>query len=117
MKMIRVRILNAELEAALLNPEVAKKYDEGVAGIVKKADEAKHCESCCGAIEMQCNAVIDFLDDIFGKGSAKEVVGKETDLLTCLEAYRDIVNVYEKQVIPYLHKFQEGLGMKVSEAE
>ncbi len=114
MKMIKVRILNAELEAALLNPAIARRYDEGVAGIAEKADEAKLCASCYEAIEIQCNAVIDFIDDIFGIGSAKKVVGEETDLLTCLEAYKDIVNAYEKQVLPYLHKFQAEIGMKAS---
>jgi len=117
MKMVRVRILDAELEATLLNPETAKRYNDGVAAIAKKADEAKFCGSYCEAIKIQCNAVIDFIDDIFGRGSAKEAVGEETDLLTCLEAYRDIVNAYEAQVIPYLHKFQAELGMKASEAE
>lgn len=117
MKMIKVRILNAELEADLLNPEVARKYEEGAAGIAEKANKAKLCESFCEAIEVQCNAVIHFIDDIFGIGSAKEAVGEETDLLTCLEAYRDIVNAYEKQVIPYLHKFQTEIGMKASEGE
>lgn len=117
MKMVKVRILDAELEAALLNPEIAKKYNAGVADIAKKADAAKTCGSYCEAIEIQCNAVIDFLDDIFGEGSAKEVVGKETDLLTCLEAYRDIVSAYEEQVIPYLQDFQAGLNLKASEDE
>lgn len=117
MKMIKVKIRNAELEAALLNPETAKRYDDGVAAIAEKADEAKLCGSCCEAIKIQCNAVINFIDDIFGEGSAKEAVGGETDLLTCLEAYRDIVNAYKEQVIPYLHKFQEDIGLKVSGAE
>ena len=48
--MIKVRILNAELEADLLNPEVARKYEEGAAGIAEKANKAKLCESFCEAI-------------------------------------------------------------------
>ena len=73
--MIKVKIRNAELEAALLNPETAKRYDDGVAAIAEKADEAKLCGSCCEAIKIQCNAVINFIDDIFGEGSAEEAVG------------------------------------------
>lgn len=115
MKKVRVKILNTELEAALLNPKIAKQYEDGVAAIAKKAEEAELCDTGCKSIEMQCNAVIDFIDGIFGGGSSKEVVGEETDLLTCLEAYRDIVNVYEEQVIPYLKEFQLRLGMKASE--
>lgn len=51
---------------------------------------------------MECNAVIGFLDDIFGPGSAKKVLGEDTDLLTCLDAWEDLVELYEKQVDPIL---------------
>lgn len=116
MKMVKVRILNTELEAALLNPKIAKQYEDGIDAIAKKAEESKLCDTGYKSIEAQCNAVIDFIDDIFGAGSAKEVVGEETDLLTCLEAYRDIAKIYDEQVIPYIKEFQSKLDMKASGA-
>lgn len=104
MRLITVEILGVKLEAPLLNHKVARKYDDGIARVVKIADETKHCNSGSEAIEKQCNAVVDFIEDIFGKGSALKVLGEETDLLTCLDAWEELTDVYEKQVNPILEE-------------
>ena len=52
----------------------------------------------------QCEAVIEMIDNIFGKGSAKKVLGEETDLLTCLQAYFELTTMYKNQVVPYMNK-------------
>lgn len=44
------------------------------------------------------------IDNIFGKGSAKKVLGEETDLLTCLQAYFELTTMYKNQVVPYMNK-------------
>lgn len=102
MKKIAVKILDTTLEATLLSPKVAKKYEEGIKGVVEKANEAQKLSSQADGIEMQCNAVIDFIDDVFGKGSAQKVFGEETDLLTCLEAYKQMTMLYPEQVNPHI---------------
>lgn len=105
MRSITVEILGVKLEAALLNHKVAKKYDDGIKKVVRIADESRACGSGPEAIEKQCNAVIGFIDDIFGHGSAKKVLGEETDLLTCLDAWEDITNLYERQVNPIVNQY------------
>lgn len=107
MKMITVKILDTKLEAALLNHKVRRKFDEGIQEVVKKANEAITLPSQADGIEMQCNAVISFIDDIFGKGSAKKVFGEETDLLTCLEAFEQLTSLYTEQVDPLIKAFSE----------
>lgn len=102
MKMIEVKIQGVPLTAALLNPKVAKQYEDGFDKIVETNNEAKHCRVGSKAIEMQCNAVISFIDDVFGKGSARRVLGEETDLLSCLEVFQELSELYEKQVVPLI---------------
>lgn len=103
MRMMEVKILGVTRKAALLNPKVAKKFEEHITSTVTQVKEAAEAESSARAIEMQCSAIIAFLDDIFGAGSAKEVLGEETDLLTCMEAWRDITNLYREQVMPVIN--------------
>lgn len=107
MKMIQVKILGTTVEAALLSPKVAKKYDDGIKKVVKIVNDSKACGNGPEAIEMQCNAVIEFIDNVFGSGSARKVLGEETDLLTCLDAWGDITNLYEKQVNPIVNKYSD----------
>lgn len=105
MKQIKVKILGAELEAPLLSLKTAKRYEEGVKAVVDKANAAKSIESGAGAIEAQCNAVIEFIDSVFGPGSSKKVFGDETDLLTCLDAFDEMVKLYEAQVNPLIQQY------------
>lgn len=115
MKTMKVTILGVELEAALLNPEVAKKYADGIKDVSSKANEAVKCGTTHEKIEMQCNAVIDFIDDIFGDGSAKKVLGEETDLVSCLEAFRDISMVYKTHVSEYVKEVSEQIMKEIEE--
>lgn len=105
MKMIKVTIQGTVLEAALLSPKVAKKYEEGIKRTVDRANAAKDNPIGYKAIEEQCEAVIDLVDDIFGAGSAKKVFGEETDLITCLDAFKELTEMYEKQVNPIMKKY------------
>ena len=105
MKMIKVKILGTTVEAALLSPRVAKKYEDGIKKVVEISNASKTCGSGPEAIEKQCNAVIEFVDDIFGAGNARKIFGEETDLLTCLDAWEDITNMYERQVNPIIDKY------------
>lgn len=101
--MIKVKILETELQAPLLNPEVAKKYETGIDKVAEQANKAGDLLNA-ETIKEQCQAVIDFIDDIFGEGSAREVLGEETDLIECLTAFWDMIHLYRDQVVPLVNE-------------
>ncbi|CUP20792.1 Uncharacterised protein [[Eubacterium] contortum] len=113
MKQIKVKILDTNLEAPLMSPKLIRKFEEEKHKVVDKANAAKDISDEATAIEMQCNAVIEFVDDIFGKGSARAVFGEETDLLTCLEAFEELMNMYETQVNPIVEKFTHNAMLRI----
>ena len=52
-------------------------------------------------IRIQCEAVFEFFEDVFGEGTAKKVFGESVNLTTCLNAYESVVvevNNLEKKV-------------------
>lgn len=99
MKMLKVKILDTELEASLLNPKVAEVYDSGFARCINRIQNAEETTANgVEAIKEQCNAVIDYIDEVFGVGASRKVLGEETDLLSCLDALEDMGNLYETQV-------------------
>ena len=101
MRMLKVKILGKEVQAALLNPEVAEKYDKGLDNCISRIQTAyKNSGTGVAALREQCNAVINYIDDVFGSGTSKEVFGEETDLITCLDAFEDMANLYKEQVTP-----------------
>lgn len=43
-------------------------------------------------IRIQCEAVFEFFEDVFGEGTAKKVFGESVNLTTCLNAYEAVVD-------------------------
>lgn len=104
MRQIKVKILGVELEAPLLNHEVARRFEEDSKKVMETAEKALECGIGSDGIEMECNAVIYLIDDVFGPGSAEKVLGKDTDLLTCLDAWNDLAGLYDEQVTPVIEE-------------
>ncbi len=74
--MIEVVLQGQTLKANLLNPEVSKRYEDGFDEVIKTFAEAAKCERGSDGIRMQCQAVIDYVTDIFGEEQAKKYLGK-----------------------------------------
>lgn len=52
-------------------------------------------------IRIQCEAVFEFFEDVFGEGAAEKVFGESVNLTTCINAYEAVVinvNNLEKKV-------------------
>lgn len=52
-------------------------------------------------IRIQCTAIFEFFDDVFGEGTAKKVFGESVNLTTCINAYEGVivaVNKFDKAV-------------------
>lgn len=117
MRMIEVKILGVTLSAALLNPNVAKRYEDRIEAAVETFRKSMECKRGSEGIEMQCDAVIDFIDDIFGAGSAKKVFGEETDLLTCLDVWRELLELYDEQVVPVIREVSDMAVLEFKERQ
>lgn len=90
----------------LLNPDVAKRYEDSIAEISEKMHESYECGGAEG-IRMQCQAIIDPFVEIFGEEKAKEILGEKTNLLKCLDAFDEYVNLFPKQITPAMEKRME----------
>ena len=49
-------------------------------------------------VQKQCQAIIDYVTDIFGADAARKVFGAETDYLTCLDVLEEMQRMYPEQV-------------------
>lgn len=68
---------------------------------------------------MQCEAVVDYVADIFGTAAARKIFGEETDLLTCMDILEEMQDVYPEQVNPLIKKrasmLEQRLGTSVED--
>lgn len=114
MRLLTVKIQGQEVTADLLNPTIAKKFEDGYDTVLKRFIEAKDVVPGSEGVRQQCQAVIDYVSDIFGEDGAKKVFGKETDLLTCLDILEEMRDLYPSQVNPEIQKRTEK-WMKIAE--
>ncbi|MGL5514404.1 MAG: DUF6673 family protein [Sporomusa sp.] len=113
MKIIKVEILGKQVEADLLNPNVSEQYEIEYAACIAKIKGAVNESTGSKGLRVQCTAIMDFVENIFGVGSAKEVFGEETDLLTCLDALEEMTDLYEKQVNPLINELTASINKKL----
>lgn len=113
MKTMTVNLQGVEVQAALLNPEVTRRYEDGFDACLQKISTAANCDRGSDGIREQCQAVIDYVTDIFGKDGARKVFGEQTDLLTCLEVLGEMQAVYETQINPIIQGKVASLGEKL----
>lgn len=114
MRMITVEIQGQQVQADLLNPEVMKKVEDGFDTVIEKYHKAaEECRVGSEGIRRQCQAVIDYVTDIFGEAGAKKILGSQTDLLTCTDVLEEIFDMYEKQINPQIREKGEKLRKKM----
>lgn len=107
--MIEVMLQGQTLKANLLNPEVVKRYEDGFDKTIKAFDEAEKRERGSDGIRMQCQAVIDYVTDIFGEEQAKKVFGESTDLLECMDILEEMYDLYDKYITPKVTEKKQAL--------
>ncbi len=106
---MKVKILGVSLEANLGNPQTARRFEDSVEQALLKMREAEAEPRGSDGMKMQCQAVYDAMEQIFGTEGAQVVLGKpeELDILRCMDAFDEYVNIYDKQVTPMIEKRAE----------
>lgn len=73
--------------------EVAEKYDKVLENL-KEIEQNNNSTnmSMVDTIKIQCNAIFDVFNLMFGEGTDKKVFGSKVNLLVCMEAFEELVS-------------------------
>lgn len=107
---MKIKLLGTTVEMdveELTNPDVVKKYENGITRAMEEIAEAEQEPVGSEGIRKQCQAVIDVFEEMFGEEDTKKVLGEKTNLFRCLDAFDEYVDLYPKLVIPALEKRAE----------
>lgn len=86
-----MKINEVELEDIdILDLEVAEKYEKAIKDIQTIGDKTKNMGLADG-IRTQCNAIFDVFNTLFGESTDKKVFGNKVNLMTCLNAFEELV--------------------------
>lgn len=76
--------------------EIAEKFDKElkvVAGVGEKLEGLSTPE----VIRVQCTAIFNFFNELFGEGTDKKIFGDKVNLVTCLKALDEFVTQVRDQ--------------------
>lgn len=85
-----------ELDFDIFDAEDAEIYEEA-AKRAKEEAVKKPGESLADCIRRQCGAVFNFFDTLFGPGFHRDLFGERTNLVECLEAFREFIGLVNDQ--------------------
>jgi hypothetical protein len=92
-----MKINGVELEDLdVYDVEVAEKYDKALE-TVKNISEEVDIMSLSEGIRYQCNLIFDFFNTMFGEGADRKIFGNKVNLLTCLKAFEEFVEIINEQ--------------------
>lgn len=86
-----------ELDFDIFDADTADDYTTALERAKARFVDKKDGEIVGDAIRRQCHAVFDFFDELFEPGFHKEIFGERTNLILCMEAFRDFVDDVDTQ--------------------
>ncbi|MBQ7976818.1 MAG: AP endonuclease [Clostridia bacterium] len=87
---MKLTINGVELEYDVYEADKAELYQKETEKIIKVCEKLKDNEDLAKSIRIQCKAIFEFIDALFGEGVHREVFGDSVNLRTCAKVYADI---------------------------
>lgn len=87
---------NIEVDFDIYDADTAEVYEGAVQTVLERA-VPKEGESLADGIRRQCNTVFAFFDTLFGDGFHKELFGQRTNMMECLQAFKEFLELVSKQ--------------------
>ena len=107
--MAKFTINDVELEFDIYELENAEKYEAQIEKMRKVGEMAAKETGLARSIKLQCEAIFDFIDTLFGEGSAKKLFGERTNLVNCANVYYKVISeiAKDRSALPNVHSREQ----------
>ena len=104
-----MEINGVTLEFDILDADTAEKYERALREMEQEADslDEQGDISLADNIRIQCRAIFDFFNTIFGEGTDKAIFGEKVNLGTCMDAYDQVVDTANRQRMQYENRIEK----------
>lgn len=92
-----MKFRDMEVEFDIFDADDADAYEEALQKVREEGSKKEDGETMGDVIRRQCDAVFNFFDDLFDDDFHKQLFGEKTNLVECIEAFRDFVKAVEGQ--------------------
>lgn len=89
-----------------LDADVLEKVEKASKKVFDECKNAtKKAKAESEAVRNQCKAIAEFIDELFGKGTAEKLIKNGSNLFTCINVYGEVVSEIEKNKAEQNKKF------------
>ncbi len=96
-------------ELDIFELETMEKVENAINGTIKEMDKLEKPNlTASEAIRIQCHAIMDCFNTVFGEGTDKKIFGNKTNLVVCLKAFEELidkVNEQKKELEVFANKY------------
>lgn len=86
-----MKINNVELENLdLMEADVMEDVETAIANVLEDIETGKNIDKMSEVIRLQCTAIMDCFNTIFGEGTDKKIFGNKTNLRECIKAFKEL---------------------------
>ena len=87
-----------ELDFDICEPDTIEKYEKALDKVIEKTTfNEKDKLSTSEKVRIQCLAVFEFFDSVFGEGSKEDIFGEKVNLRDCLIAFNQVIEEAARQ--------------------
>lgn len=100
---MKIKINDVELNLNIYDADVAERLEKEIDKFERRRTEIEKMTKpkLSTQIRKTCNIICDFIDGVFGEGTAFKIFDGSVDLIESIKAYRDIISAIsdEKTVL------------------
>ena len=88
-----------------LDADVLEKVEAAGEKVVNECKKAGKAKKESEGVRIQCKAIAEFIDELFGQGTAEKLIKNGSNLFTCINVYGEVVSEIEKNKAEQNKKF------------
>lgn len=93
-----MRIGNIDVDFSFSNTTNLRKLENAYKKVIEQSDEKKsQAENFIEEIDIACNIVRNFLNEVFGEGMDLKILGKENDFEKATDVLESVMNQYQEE--------------------
>lgn len=90
-----------------LDADVLEKVEAAGEKVVNECKKAEKAKTESEAVRNQCNAIAEFINELFGEGTAEKLIKNGSNLFTCINVFGEVIKAIEQSKIEQNQEFEK----------
>ena len=90
-----------------LDADVLEKVEAASEKVVNECKKAGKAKKESEGVRIQCNAIAEFINELFGEGTAEKLIKNGSNLFACINVFGEVIKAIEQSKIEQNQEFEK----------